>query len=120
MGEQSSDQDLVSLDLQSHTIQETTNTHPPDLSTTKFHNETTINHAIEPRVFKGWKNIMGGDKEKKKGGKKKQEEDDMTAPGAAGPSDDVPRMKPPARYTGPVPNGMGQEPELSFWVSVRL
>jgi hypothetical protein len=52
--------------------------------------------------------------------KKKKEGDDTTAGGAAGASDDVPSMPPPAKYTGPVPNGMGQEPELSEWVSMRL
>lgn len=52
--------------------------------------------------------------------KKKKEGDDTTAADAAGASDGVPTMPPPAKYAGPVPNGMGQEPELSEWVNMRL
>jgi hypothetical protein len=48
--------------------------------------------------------------------RKKKSSDDKDATDGAEASDDVPLMPPPARYTGPAPNGMNQEPELSEWV----
>jgi hypothetical protein len=50
--------------------------------------------------------------------RKKKKADDKDTTGGAGASDDVPLMPVPERYTGPTPNGMGQEPELSMWVRI--
>jgi hypothetical protein len=48
--------------------------------------------------------------------RKKKKSDDKDPTDGAQASGDVPLMPPPAKYTGPAPNGMNQEPELSEWV----
>ena len=52
--------------------------------------------------------------------KKNKGDDGTTVGGSTGATDDDPPMPPPAKYAGPAPNGMGQDPELSEWVSMSL
>jgi hypothetical protein len=51
--------------------------------------------------------------------KKKEKEDSNSGSGGAAISDEFDPMPPPAKYVGPVPRGMEQEPELSTWVSAN-
>jgi len=51
--------------------------------------------------------------------KKKEKENSNSGSGGAVVSDEFDPMPPPAKYVGPVPRGMEQEPELSTWVSAN-
>ncbi|OWY45159.1 hypothetical protein AALT_g4024 [Alternaria alternata] len=84
------------------------------ISTTKLPDTAAVYYEIEPRMLKGLRKKLD-DKLKAIRERKKKKSNDKDVTDGAEASDDVPLMPPPAKYTGPAPNGMDQEPELSEW-----
>ncbi|KAH3995909.1 hypothetical protein HBI56_105490 [Parastagonospora nodorum] len=88
-----------------------------DVSTTDLSNAVVLAHELEPRAFKSIRKKYDDWKEERKASKdkKKEKEDGKTGSGSAAVPEEFELMSPPAKYTGPVPRGMEQDPELSVW-----
>jgi hypothetical protein len=84
-------------------------------------NTAVVAHELEPRAFKSIRKKYDDWNEQRKASKdkKKEKEDGKTGSGSAAAPEEFELMSPPAKYTGPVPRGMEQDPELSVWVSAN-